>query len=100
MHAMPSISHSLCQPGLLIECGFLTRQAILISMLVWLSFPTRVLSNLLSPSLAFSAQVWLSFLTFFFAADAIDVRLSVALTVILAINVYQIVLVDMMPATG
>ena len=73
---------------------------ILISMLVWLSFPTRVLSNLLSPSLAFSAQVWLSFLTFFFAADAIDVRLSVALTVILAINVYQIVLVDMMPATG
>ena len=44
--------------------------------------------------------MWLSFLTFFFAADAIDVRLSVALTVILAINVYQIVLVDMMPATG
>ena len=47
-----------------------------------------------------SMLVWLSFLTFFFAPDAIDVRLSVALTVILAINVYQIVLVDMMPATG
>jgi len=47
-----------------------------------------------------SLLVWLSFLTFFLARDAIDVRLSVALTVILAINVYQIVLVDMMPATG
>ena len=47
-----------------------------------------------------SLLVWLSFLTFFLARDAIDTRLSVALTVILAINVYQIVLVDMMPATG
>lgn len=37
-----------------------------------------------------SLLVWLSFLTFFFAPDAIDVRPSVALTVILAINVYQV----------
>mgnify|MGYP006173914429 FL=1 len=37
-----------------------------------------------------SMLVWLSFLTFFMQPSAIDVRLSVALTVILAINVYQV----------
>jgi len=44
--------------------------------------------------------VILGWFTFFMDPLAVDVRLSIALTLVLAINVFQIVLVENMPETG
>jgi len=42
----------------------------------------------------------LSFFTFFLPTDAIDTRLSISLTVVLSINVFQVMLVERLPDTG
>ena len=42
----------------------------------------------------------LSFFTFFLPSDAIDTRMSISLTVVLSINVFQIMLVERLPDTG
>ncbi|KAL1518600.1 hypothetical protein AB1Y20_002888 [Prymnesium parvum] len=44
--------------------------------------------------------VCLSFLTFLLSAEALESRLSLALTIVLGLNVYQIVVVSSMPQTG
>jgi len=47
-----------------------------------------------------SVLVFLGWITFFMAPDGMDSRLGIALTLVLAINVFQIVLVENLPETG
>ena len=56
--------------------------------------------HLLNFLLILSMLVCLSFLTFFISPDLVESRLSLTLTVVLGLNVYQIVVLESMPTTG